>query len=218
MRQALYARAALLASTWINRPMSSSSTFRKLFETAAGTALPEWSVAEAAISVSTFGPGDTVFLQGEAHPFVHAVRSGLVKLVYLGEDGSEWIKSFPCEGRFFASVAALQPGARTSFMASAVETTVIERIDHTVLAGLAARHLAWSHALHTLTLTFAAAKEQRERELLTLDAQGRYLAFCTAQPALLSRIPQKDLARHLGVTPVGLNRIVMRVKRASASA
>lgn len=196
--------------------MTTPSTFRNLFETAAGAPLPEWPAAEAAISVRAYAAGDTVFLQGVQHPRLHAVGRGLVKLAYIADDGTEWIKSFASEGRFFASVAALQPGGRTSFMASALEPSTVECIDHAVLATLASRHLVWSQALAALTLGFAVRKEERERELLTLDAQGRYLAFCAAQPALVQRVPQKDLARHLGVTPVGLNRIVARVRRQNA--
>jgi hypothetical protein len=54
---------------------------------------------------------------------------------------------------------------------------------------------------------------KRGRELLTLDAQDRYLTFGATHPGLARRIPQKDLARDLGVTLVGLNRIVMRLRR-----
>lgn len=155
-----------------------------------------------------------MFLQDTVHPLVYAVQSGLLKLCYLQEDGSEWIKSFAYEGRFFASIAALEPGGRTSFMVTALETTVLEQVDYRLVSTLAAEHLAWSQALRSMTLLFAARKEQRERELLTLNAEGRYLAFREAYPNLETRIPQKDLARHLGLTPVGLNRIVTRVRRA----
>ena len=64
----------------------------------------------------------------------------------------------------------------------------------------------------------AARKEARERELLTLGAEARYRAFCADEPLLARRIPQKDLARHLGLTPVGLNRIAMRVRRGGGGA
>lgn len=190
------------------------STFKALLESAAGsTGLPEWPRVAQALEVRRIDAGGTAFLQGAEHPHVYAVASGLLKLCYLGEDGSEWIKSFAHEGRFFASIAALAPGGRTTFMVTALEPCVLERIDYRLLAALARGHLAWSTALHALTLVFAARKEERERELLTLDAEGRYRAFCAAHPDLAARIPQKDLARHLGVTPVGLNRIVMRLRR-----
>lgn len=54
---------------------------------------------------------------------------------------------------------------------------------------------------------------RRERELLTLAPRDRYLQFHQDRPGLEGRIPQKDLARYLGVTPVGLNRIIGRLRR-----
>lgn len=45
-----------------------------------------------------------------------------------------------------------------------------------------------------------------------MSAEARYRSFLETYPDLAMRIPQKDLARHLGVTPVGLNRIVRRVR------
>lgn len=178
-----------------------------------GPALPEWDKAQAAIETLTVHAGGTVFLQGVQHPWVYAVRQGLFKLCYLSEDGTEWIKSFAEEGRFFASIAALQPGGRTSFMVVALEDAVVERIAHTTLLELAQRHQAWAMALYRLSMVFAARKETRERELLTLNAEARYRTFCDTHAALVHRIPQKDLARHLGLTPVGLNRIATRVRR-----
>jgi CRP-like cAMP-binding protein len=200
------------ASTQVNRP-ACTEVLRALLEEAASGALPEWSACAARIQKKQIERGGTLFLQDSSHPFVYGVRHGLVKLVYL-EDGAEWIKSFVHEGGFFASIAALAPGGRTTFMALALEPVEVERIHYRVLLDFADRHLRWSRALHALTMVFAARKEQRERELLTLSAEARYLAFAKSAPALIARIPQKDLARHLGLTPVGLNRIVARVSRA----
>lgn len=185
-----------------------------LLTTAAGAeALPEWARVAAAIVPVSVAAGGAVFLQGVTHPFIYGVQSGLVKLHYLDADGEEWIKSFIPEGRFCASLAALEQGGRTSFMATALEPAELERVDYALLDELASRHMEWARALFGLMRTFAARKEQREKELLTLTPEGRYRSFLAAEPALATRIPQKEMARHLGVTPVGLNRIVMRVRR-----
>lgn len=197
--------------------MTHRTVFRHLLESAAGSTLPDWPRIEAVQTVRRIETGGAVFLQDVEHPFVYAVQTGLLKLSYLSEDGTEWVKSFASEGRFFASIAALQPQGRTSFMVAAIEDSVLERLDYRVLAALAERHLAWSRALHALTMVYAARKEARERDLLTLSAEERYLAFRAAEPDLAKRIPQKDLARHLGVTPVGLNRIIMRLRRQEGS-
>jgi CRP-like cAMP-binding protein len=166
-----------------------------------------------ATTVDHYEPRQAVFMQGVVNHRIYVVRSGLLSLNYLKEDGSEWIKSFVYEGRFFASVMALAPQGRTSFMVRAIESSVLESVDYRLLEKLAAQHLAWSEVLRKLTMLFAISKEQRERELLTLNAQARYTAFRDANPDLAKRIPQKDLARFLGLTPVGLNRIIARVRR-----
>ena len=185
---------------------------KALLESASGGPLPEWDVVQNALRVRNFEAGGTVFLQDVAHPYVYVVRSGLVKLSYLGEDGNEWIKSFAHEGRFFGSMAALEPHGRTSFMVTALEPCTVEQVDYRLLAGLASLHLPWSRALHAMAMVLATRKEKREWELLTLGPEARYIGFKDAYPELERRIPQKDLARHLGLTPVGLNRIVRRVR------
>ena len=196
--------------------MNAPSTLLTLLDTLAPVPLPERERAHEAVTARVVPAGAAVFHQDTAHAHVHAVQSGLVKLAYLGEDGTEWIKSFVAEGGFFASLAALAPGGRTTFLASALEPSRIEGIPHGVLEDLASRHLPWSHALRTLAMAHAARKEQRERELLTLGAEARYRRFVAEHPGLHRRVPQKDLARHLGVTPVGFNRIVKRVRQAGA--
>lgn len=203
------------SSTQVNRPDATEQVLKTLLEGAAGGPLPHWEQVASTLRERSFRAGETVFMQDVAHPCVYTVRHGLLKLGYLGADGNEWIKSFVHEGGFFASMAALQPQGRTTFQATALEPTVLEQVNYPLLFEMAQNHLAWSRALHQLTMAFAARKEQRERELLTLAAEPRYLAFRAAHPDLERRISQKDLARHLGLTPVGLNRIVVRLRRAT---
>lgn len=197
--------------------MSETPVFRRLLEAAAGESLPGWPSVAPVLTTLQLRAGEQLFGQGEVHPFVYAVSHGLLKLVYVNESGDEWVKSFAYEGRFFASLSALAGGGETAFMTVAIEDSRVERLPYDVLASIAARDLRWARAVLSMTMLFAARKEQRERDLLTLTAEERYVAFAAEHPHLAQRIAQKDLARHLGVTPVGLNRIVQRVRRRSAS-
>jgi CRP-like cAMP-binding protein len=184
-----------------------------LFERLAGGPLPSWDRFETEIVARRIDLGGAVFMQDVAHPFVYVVRSGLIKNVYLTEDGEDWIKSFCEEGLFFASISALETDGRTSFSAIAIEPSVVERIPYRLLDELAETDVTWANVVRRALLIFARRKEKRERELLTLRPEQRYRAFMAETPGLEERIPQRDLARHLGLTPVGLNRIVARVKR-----
>ncbi len=176
------------------------------------SALPDLPLVAKNIQPKTYAAGDPIFEQGTEHPYLYGVITGLIKLIYLDRNGKEWIKSFVPESGFFASLSALQSKGMTSFSAVALEPSTLERLDYRVLLDQAKQSSAWAEVALNLTLTYAAKKEERERELLTLSPQQRYIAFCQRSPQLVHRIPQKDLARHLGVTPVGLNRIIQRLK------
>lgn len=206
----MIATAAQASLTEVNRRAFGART---LFETLGDGALPEYEGLSSRITVRRVEARGTVFTQDAEHPFVYVVTSGLLKIVYSRADGEEWIKSFVREGQFFASIAALRPGGRTSFSVVAVEPCELEKVPFVFLQSLADRHIAWARVIQSALMIFAERKERRERELLTLKPEERYRAFLADTHGLQPRIPQKDLARYLGLTPVGLNRIVKRVGR-----
>jgi CRP-like cAMP-binding protein len=193
--------------------MRAAATPRALLERLAEGPLPEWEAFEPRMAWRVLQPGDVLFQADAAWPWVAVVASGLVKLVYLREDGQERIKSFIDGGGFFASLAALQPPGRTSFAAVAMEPTRVACLPYADILALGERHLAWQKALRRALEFYGRRKEQRERELLTLRPEERYRLLLREQPALAARVPQKDLALYLGITPVGLSRIRGRVGR-----
>lgn len=162
---------------------------------------------EMAVQVRELKPREAAFREGDACPWVHVVRQGLLKQVYTRVDGSEWIKSFSAEGQLFACPSALR-GERARFGSVAIEPCVVERIDFRLLEQRAEASAAWQKALRVAFQRLAELKVQRELELLTLNARELYARFAAREPALLARIAQKDLASFIGVTAVGLNRIV----------
>lgn len=183
-----------------------------LFERIAGHSLAQAERLAEAIHVRSVKAGETVFHQDEPHPYVYVIESGLVKLTYLRADGEEWIKSFAFEGRFFASLSALVPSGRASFSAVAVEGGRLERIPFATLQSLADNDLGWSRMIRSALMMLAERKERRERQFLTLSAEERYRSLIVEQPEAVARVPQKDLAGYLGITPVGLSRIATRVR------
>ena len=182
-----------------------------LFEGIAGEVLAERELLMNAIELRHLRAGETLFSQDEAHPFIYVVRQGLLKLTYLNEHGDEWTKSLVAEGQFFASLSALRSG-QTSFSVGAIEACVLERMPFKVIEQLADRHLAWSRMVRQALMFFAERKERRERQFLTMSAEVRYRQLLEHEPHLAARVPQKDLASYLGITPVGLSRIARRVR------
>ena len=188
------------------------TTAQHVFEALAGGPLPDWGTFERAISVVRANAGSTIFDHGDEVHDLFLVRSGLVKLVYLRVDGSEWIKSFIEEGMSFSSISSIAGVGSATFGAIAIEDCVLERLPFAGILRRADEDAAWSRAVRNALVDFALRKEERECVFLTMKPPERYRHLKTTRPNLLGRVPQKDLAAFLGVTPVGLSRIAGRMK------
>jgi CRP-like cAMP-binding protein len=186
------------------------SVLLQLMQAAAGARLPEEARFEASIERVAFAKGEALFHDGQAHPYVWGVRSGLVKFSYVDADGREWIKSFIDAPGYVASISSVGPSGRATFSAIALGDCALERLPFAVVQGLADTHLPWCQALLRMVMALAAKKEQREQELLTLSPAERYARLQDTPPSWLRQVSQKDLALYLGLTPVGLNRIIAR--------
>jgi CRP-like cAMP-binding protein len=153
-------------------------------------------------------PREAAFHHGDRCPYIYIVRSGLLKQLYTEPDGSEWLKSFAGPGDLFACLQAIGGQATTQFASVAIEPSVVERIDYRVIERAGETSLAWQKAIRIVFQRLAEIKVQRERDLLTLSPRELYHRLAATAPDWIDRVPQKDLAGYLGVTAVGLNRIV----------
>ena len=181
-------------------------------ESAAGMVLPDWHRLAASSQLRQFLKGTQIFAVDEWQPYVYVVRSGIVKLTYLTETGQEWIKSFIGDGDFFACPNVLIAGLKTDYFAVAVEDSWIEQVPYSEIRQLTEQHPAWQKAIRQLLEWHIIRKEQREKELLTMTPEERYLAFMASYPLLFQRIQLKELAHYLGVTPEALSRIRKRLQ------
>ncbi|MGE0815689.1 MAG: Crp/Fnr family transcriptional regulator [Vicinamibacterales bacterium] len=179
-------------------------------ETASGLELAGLDRLASVIRTTAIPARGAAFHEDEPCPRVFVVREGLFKQLYTDDAGNEWVKSFAREGEAFACPVALS-GGRTSFASIAIEPSVVESLDWSAVEALGAADLAWQTAIRLGFQRLAELKVRRERDLLMLNAEQLYRQLAAASPDLIGRVPQKDLAAYLGVTAVGLNRIVKRV-------
>lgn len=155
--------------------------------------------------------GEYLFRQGDKDKSLYIVKSGLLKAYYLSADGKENIKSFILPGDNIGSLTASYAGQSSTFSLVCLkkcELTVLQFNDLYV-ASRADPEL--SASIVDFLLGFAIKKENREYELLCLSAEARYKRLLEKTPDLLDLVTQNEIARYLGVTPVGLSRIKKRV-------
>ena len=219
-------------------PMSvpaAGTSLRGVLETLAGGSLPAWDTLAPHLNVVRMRKGTVLFDVGANVPYFYVVRRGTVVISAPDSQGREWIVNFCEPGDIVASMSSIAPSglrrlgslnnvprvpalramAASPTKATALRHAELDRLDGRHLEWLCSRYVEWSNALLAALFYYTLAKEKRERELLTMTPEERYRQFVHDYPHLLDDLTQKDVARHLGITPVGLSRIASRV-RASA--
>ena len=150
--------------------------------------------------------GRAIFDPDTAQRDVFVLVGGLVKLSYLSANGTEAIKSFVVDEGIFG-----REEGGVDFGACAVEPSRVVRLPEqwVVRQTDASAGLRQSYTLFVNWLR--QRKAERERMLLCLTAGERLLQFLEAEGDLVRRLPQGDIARYLGITPIAFSRLKRRL-------
>lgn len=160
--------------------------------------------------MQTLVKGEHIFQQGDVCRDIFCLTSGLVKLYYLTYEGKEWIKSFVADQGMFGSRTCQALGAPSPFSVQCLESTQVLRVPYPLFEAACLGQPELALKLFNFSQWLGLRKEQREHELLCLNAEQRYQRFLYEHRALLGRITQIDIARYLGITPIALSRIKKR--------
>lgn len=161
--------------------------------------------------ISTLKKGDFYIQAGQTPKKFAFVAKGLFRYLYMDSKGNEYTKNFIAEQNFILAYSSMIQHAPSKMYIEALEDSVIYEIDYNEWLKLKNNHTCWNIFLIALLEKAFMIKENRERELLLLDAEQRYEIFKKEFPTLESRIKQHLVASYLGISPVSLSRIKNRV-------
>jgi CRP-like cAMP-binding protein len=149
--------------------------------------------------------GEHVFMQSDSDKSLYFVNSGLLKAYYTTEDGKEYIKSFLLPNDIIGSLSSAYLEGSSSFSLLCLEPTALIKIPFKRLYDYSKEDQEIANNMIDLLLHLAMKKEKREYEFLCLSAEERFCRLANTSPSLLEKVTQNDLARYLGITPVGLS-------------
>jgi CRP-like cAMP-binding protein len=157
-----------------------------------------------------FSAGALLQRAGASSTHCWQLRSGLVRLFYLNEQGTERNRSFHGPGKWVAGspppLALPSPYAIEAL--TPVEVVELPYADLQQLQG------AFPHVGTALREALGYVFQQnawREAELLSHPPEVRYQAFLAAHGDLAPLLPQHHVASYLGISPVSLSRIRARL-------
>jgi CRP-like cAMP-binding protein len=208
-------------------------SLRLLLEAYAGCELPQWDLFAANTGLIRVEPGAVLYSVGEPHPYIYFVQRGLFRAQMLNEGERMTTVFFPEEGDVLASMSALgiegvrrvasrglHPrtetlraaiNAETLHTVTAIEPSLLLRVNYRVIDHLSTQHLQWARLVTTIAMMHATTL-QADAGWLRSTPEQRYRSLLKEHPSLVQRVTQRDLASFLNITDVALSRIAKRVR------
>lgn len=158
---------------------------------------------------------DYLLRQGEICRTENFIVQGCLRAYSIDENGFEHIVLFGIEDWWVGDLYSFLTQSPAHFLIDALEDTVVLQISKQNLDILYDKVPKFERFFRIIIQNAFIAQQNRINQNLSYTAEQRYLDFIHKYPQIEQRIPQKQLAAYLGITPVFLS--MLRKKRAKGN-
>lgn len=173
---------------------------------------PDRAELEAHLSVFDGQKGEFLLDQGVHAMEQYFIIDGILKRVVANKEGKEMILRFAAERDMDTSYAAWRLGTPTPYGIVCVTKTRVARMPLQEWASFLESRPRAKAAFEMCVMRVMSEIMAHTITLHLLDAPGRVHRFVRKQPDLVDRIPQKELASYLNLTPETLSRLRQKGK------
>ncbi len=173
-----------------------------------------WAELEPQLEVAEFGKGDLLVHQGHSAMEQLFILDGILKRVVSNAAGKEMILRFAAETDMDTSYAAWRLGTPVPYSIVAVTKVQVAKLSMQHWVEFLERHPDVKARFEYEVMHLMSEVMAHTITLHLLDAPGRLLRFKRKHPEFLDRIPKKELASYLNLTPETLSRLKKRTEPA----
>jgi CRP-like cAMP-binding protein len=163
------------------------------------------------IRIQNFGVNTIILNEGQNSNNIYLILHGIVRGFYLDQNGNDVTKCFAIENEFFCT-ESFRTGKPSTFFIECLENCTCVEIPNFLIRQVMKQDGKLSISIGRLFEYEVNKLEYRNRNILMLSAEERYLSFCENYPQLKSRIPLKYIASYIAVRPETLSRIRKKLK------
>jgi CRP-like cAMP-binding protein len=177
----------------------------------AGMSATQWSELEPLLAIADYRKGDPLVRQGDEEMEQFFILEGMVKRVVSNPQGREMILRFAAETEMDTSYAAWRLRTPLPYSIVAVTRVRTAELPLPLWAEFLERHPDIKQRFEYDVMRLMSEVMAHTITLHLLDAPGRLLRFQRKHPELAGRIPKKELAAYLNLTPETLSRLKQKL-------
>ena len=170
----------------------------------------QWDELEPLLAVADYRKGDLLVRQGDSEMEQFFVLDGMLKRVVSNAEGREMILRFAAETEMDHSYAAWRLGTPVPYSIVAVTKVRTVKLGLPQWVEFLDRHTDVKQRFEYEVMKLMSEVMAHTITLHLLDAPGRLSRFRRKHPELIGRIPKKELAAYLNLTPETLSRLKQR--------
>ena len=172
----------------------------------------QWSDLEPMLAIADYRKGDPLVRQGDEEMEQFFILEGMVKRVVSNPQGREMILRFAAETDMDTSYAAWRLKTPVPYNIAAVTKARVARLSMPHWVEFMERHPEVKLRFEYEVMRLMSEVMAHTITLHLLDAPGRLARFQRKHPELAGRIPKKELAAYLNLTPETLSRLKQKLR------
>lgn len=150
---------------------------------------------------------------GEICTHSYFVNSGVLRSFNINDNIVEHVLSFACSGWWISDMYSLlsqKPGNLFIEVLEDAEIVLLSKENQEILYQDIPK---LERFFRILTENSLVANQERLMDNLSLTAEDRFEKFCKKYPTLIQKVPQKQIASYIGVTPEFFSKMKSRLLR-----
>src|SRR5690349_3295102 len=167
----------------------------------------EWAELEPLLEIEDYPKGDTLEHQGDHSMEQYFILDGILKRVVSNAQGKEMILRFAAESDIDTSYAAWRLKTPIPYSIRTVTKVRVAKLSMQQWAGFLDAHASVKHAFEFELMKLMSEVMAHTITLHLLDAPGRIQRFMRKHDDLTDRLPKKELALYLNLSPETLSRL-----------
>jgi CRP-like cAMP-binding protein len=187
--------------------------FKKFIFDLTSVSTESWDKFSTLFKPRVLKKGDYFIKEGQIAKELAFLEDGIIRVFYRNDKAIEYNKQFFINPCLIGGYTSLITNLPTQINQQALTNCNILVAKYSEIQAFYSAYPDIERVARILAEHFFVEKEQREIEIVLLDAEKRYPIFQKKFPDLEQQIPQYHIASYLGITPTQLSRIRKKLSK-----